>query len=61
MTQSHQQLELLSIEQVANLLGVSTKTVRRLIEREQLHFHRVGGQIRIAREDFRGYLNACRH
>jgi excisionase family DNA binding protein len=60
MTQSHQQFELLSIEQVASLLSVSTKTVRRLIEREQLHFHRVGRVIRVSREDLRAYLNVMR-
>ena len=61
MTQSHQQYEMLSIAQVASFLGFSTKTVRRHIERGLLHYHRVGGRIRISRDDLRAYLNACRH
>jgi excisionase family DNA binding protein len=60
MTQSQQQFELLTVEQVANLLSVSTKTIRRLIEGEQLHFHRVGRRIRVSREDLRVYLNVSR-
>ena len=60
MTQSQRQFEMLKIEQVADLLNVSTKTVRRLIEREQLHFHRVGRRIRVSRGDLRAYLNVTR-
>ena len=60
MTKSQQQFELLTVEQVAILLSVSTKTVRRLIECEELHSHRVGRGIRIAREDLRVYLNVSR-
>ena len=60
MAQAKQQFELFSIEQVADLLNVSTKTVRRLIENEQLRFHRIGRIIRISREDLRAYLNATR-
>jgi excisionase family DNA binding protein len=51
---------MLSIEQVASLLCVSTKTVRRLIAREQLHFHRVGRGLRVSREDLRVYLSVSR-
>ncbi len=60
MTQSQQEFEMLSIEQVASLLCVSTKTVRRLIAREQLHFHRVGRGLRVSREDLRVYLSVSR-
>jgi len=58
--QHKQQFELLSIEQVADLLNVSTKTVRRLITKEHLRFHRIGRIIRVSWEDLRSYLNATR-
>jgi excisionase family DNA binding protein len=61
MTQSHHQCELLSVGQVATILSVSTKTVRRLIERSELRFHRVGRAIRVSSEDLRVYLNLSRH
>ena len=61
MIQSHQKFEMLNIAQVATILAVSTKTVRRLIERGQLHFHRIGGSVRVSPEDLRAYINAARH
>jgi excisionase family DNA binding protein len=60
MTQSYQQLELLKIEQVADILSISIKTARRLIERGELRSHRIGKAIRVSREDLRAYLNATR-
>jgi excisionase family DNA binding protein len=42
---------LLSVTMVATHLGVSTKTVRRLVKDGQLPSHRVGRQIRISETD----------
>lgn len=46
---------LLTIPEVADYLKISTKTVRRWIDRGDLHAYRVGRQLRIAEED----LSAC--
>jgi excisionase family DNA binding protein len=46
----------LSIADVALLLDVSQKTVRRWIEKEQLPHRRLGGLIRIADADLRAFL-----
>jgi excisionase family DNA binding protein len=42
----------LTIKDVAERLGLSTKTVRRLIERGELRVHRFGRSIRISEEDY---------
>ena len=46
----------LSVAAVALLLGVSQKTVRTWITKEQLPHHRLGGLIRIAEDDLRAFL-----
>ena len=55
---------MLSVNQVADLLNVSTRTVRRMIEDDELHHHRVGrgekNAIRISPEDLRAYINSTR-
>ena len=51
---------LLTIGDVAEHLGVSTKTVRRMMEGGELHAHKVGRQWRITEEDLRLYLAAQR-
>lgn len=40
----------LTVEQAAEQLQVSTKTVRRLIERGELQFHRIGRLLRISQK-----------
>jgi excisionase family DNA binding protein len=52
--------KMLSINQVADTLSVSTKTVRRMIENRHLHFHRVANTIRVSQEDLRAYINSAR-
>jgi len=47
---------LYSVRQVAELLGISTKTVRRRIRDRELMVHRVGRQIRISEDDYRSYV-----
>jgi excisionase family DNA binding protein len=40
-----------TIKDVARRWNVSTKTVRRLIDRKKMAIHHIGGQIRISQED----------
>lgn len=47
---------LLSIATVAVVLGVSGKTVRRMVRDRQLPSHRVGRQIRISQADLGAFL-----
>jgi excisionase family DNA binding protein len=51
--------ELLSVQEIASYLGISVKSVRRLIGRHELHFLRIGRLIRIRRSDLLSYLNKC--
>jgi excisionase family DNA binding protein len=52
--------KMLNIKQVARDLSVSTKTVRRMIDRQELRHHRLGRAIRISLEDLRALLNSTR-
>ena len=47
---------LLAVSEVAALLQVSSKTVRRWIERQELRTHRLGRQLRVAEEDLTAFL-----
>ena len=51
---------LLSVAMVATCLGVSTKTVRRLIKDGQLPSHRVGRLIRISETDLAVFIARSR-
>ncbi len=51
---------LLAVSEVAELLRVSTKTVRRWIERQELRTHRLGRQLRVAEEDLAAFLGRRR-
>ena len=53
-------LRLLSVDAAARDLDVSTKTVRRLIDRGDLQAHRVGRCLRISEEALRHYLHRVR-
>lgn len=48
--------ELLTIPEVAELLKISIRSVRRLQERRLLAFTKVGGLVRVARSDVAAYL-----
>jgi excisionase family DNA binding protein len=48
------------VGEVAELLTVSTKTVRRWIGREELRTHRLGRQLRVAEEDLAAFLGQRR-
>lgn len=49
-----------TIGEVAELLGVSSKSVRRWIDQGVLHFHRFQGRLRISDDDLRAYVSSCR-
>lgn len=49
-----------TVQQVADLLEVSTKTVRRWINRKLLIAHRMHGVLRISEADLRAFLSAHR-
>ena len=51
---------LLAVTDVAQLLQVSSKTVRRWIERRELRTHRLGRQLRVAEEDLAAFLGQHR-
>jgi len=51
---------LLTVHEVAALLNVSTKTVRRMIARNELPAHRIGGQLRVTRSDLAFVLHRGR-
>jgi excisionase family DNA binding protein len=53
-------LQLLTVEHVAERLHVSTKSVRRYIDRGELPVHRLGGLIRISEADLQQFLEARR-
>jgi excisionase family DNA binding protein len=44
------------VGEVAQLLQVCSKTVRRWIARQELRTHRLGRQLRIAEEDLAAFL-----
>jgi excisionase family DNA binding protein len=50
----------LTVNDVAERLRISTKTVRRWIDRRELHAHRFGRQIRISEDDLDVFLREHR-
>ena len=48
---------MLSLREVADRLGVSEMTVRRLVKRGELVAVRVGGQYRISEENLQRYIS----
>ncbi len=51
---------LLAVNEVAALLQVSSKTVRRWIERQELRTHWLGRQLRVSEEDLAAFLGQRR-
>ena len=51
---------LFSLDEVADALGISIKTVRRKIESGDLHAHRIGRQWRVSEDDYRVFVAARR-
>jgi excisionase family DNA binding protein len=50
------QIQFFTIAEVAEMLRVCTRTVRRWIDSDQLVAHRPGGVVRIAENDLRAFL-----
>lgn len=57
-----EQMKLLTVQEVADAMKVSGKTVRRLIKRGDLRAYKVGdrGQLRVNELDLEGYLEGQR-
>jgi len=53
---AHEAIKFYTIAEVAECLNVSTRTVRRWIDRRLLVAHRLGGSLRIAEADVRLFL-----
>jgi excisionase family DNA binding protein len=51
---------LLDLGTVASRLGVSLKTVRRMVERGELAVHRIGRLLRVSEMDLHSYVTAQR-
>ena len=49
-----------SIKEIGPQVGVSSKTIRRWIERGELHVHRLGRQLRISEDDLLAFLSKHR-
>ena len=54
--QTKSSMKFYTIEQIAECVDVSTRTVRRWIEKGLLAAFRVGGLVRIAEADFQAFL-----
>lgn len=50
----------LTVQEVADALAISDKTVRRMMKRGELKRHKVGRQVRISEYDFRAYVALSR-
>ena len=51
---------LLSVEEAAEVMGMSARHVRRLVAERRIAFHKLGRSVRIARADIDAYVAASR-
>ena len=58
--QHKSQMKFYTIKQIADCVEVSTRTVRRWIEKKLLVAHRINGLVRISEADFQAFLAAHR-
>jgi len=49
-------MQLLTLEEVAQILSISVSTVRRMIDDRELRARRVRGQLRVLKEDLEEYI-----
>ena len=54
-------LQLLTVEEVAERLSVSVRTVRRLIDGGELPAHRMGRMVRVSVDDLDRYIRGLRN
>jgi excisionase family DNA binding protein len=59
-TDSTQLAELLTVDEVAELLKISASSVRRLQSDRKIPFVKVRGSVRFVREDIVSYIDRCR-
>jgi excisionase family DNA binding protein len=59
-TDSTQPAELLTVDEVAELLKISASTVRRLHSDREIPFVKVRGSVRFVRKDIVSYIARCR-
>jgi excisionase family DNA binding protein len=52
--------QLLTIEQAAEVMGMSTRHVRRLVAERRIAFHKLGRSVRISQADIAAYIEAGR-
>lgn len=55
-TSSETTLELLKVDEVAEILNISGPGVRRLLQKQLMPFYRVMGSVRIDKKDVLSYL-----
>ena len=61
MTSNVHPPKFLSVQQVADLLEISTKTVRRLIATGKIHVHTFGRVHRVSEEDLTAFVRVSRN
>jgi excisionase family DNA binding protein len=60
MSKTSRTPRMFAVAEIAEQLRVSDKTIRRWIERREMHVHRIGRQIRVSEEDLTAFLNKHR-
>ena len=60
MTKTTRIPRMLAVTDIAEMMRVSTRTVRRWIDRGDLRVHRLGRQVRVSEEDLAAFLNQRR-
>lgn len=62
ISQGEKKMELLTVPEIADIMKVSEKTVRRLIQRGDLTAYKLGdrGQLRVKQRDLEQYVEAQR-
>jgi excisionase family DNA binding protein len=60
MTKPTRVPRMLAVTDIAELMRVSTRTVRRWIDSGDLRVHRLGRQVRVSEEDLAAFLNQRR-
>ena len=52
--------ELFNLKSAGAYLGISSRSVRRLLDRKLLSYHRIGGLIKVSESDLETYLAGTR-
>jgi len=57
---THKELEIITPEQLGNILKISQSTVYRLVNKRAIPFYKIRGSLRFKFEDVINYLGQCR-